>query len=339
MSDVLVTGGAGYIGSHMCVELLEAGHSVVVVDNLSNSSARSLQAAQKITGRSIEFVEADIRDRRKLDAIFQRHEISAVLHFAGLKSVGESVAKPLHYYANNVHGTLQLLEAMTAAGVKTIVFSSSATVYGIPENVPIRECFPTAPINPYGRSKLQVEEVLKDLYAADNAWRISLLRYFNPVGAHPSGDMGEDPNDIPNNLMPYIAQVAVGRRPHLNIFGNDYPTSDGTGIRDYIHVLDLVKGHLKALDFLKRAPGVFVHNLGSGHGHSVLEVIQAFERASGRNIPYQFTERRAGDSAESFADPAKANAELDWSTSLDLERMCEDAWRWQLHHPNGYRGG
>jgi UDP-glucose 4-epimerase len=338
MSEVLVTGGAGFIGSHMCVELLDTGHSVIVVDNLSNSSARSLQAVQKISQRPLHFIEADLRDKKKLESVFRSHDISAVLHFAGLKSVGESVAKPLLYYQNNVQGTLQLVETMAAAGVKTLVFSSSATVYGIPEAVPIQEDFPTAPINPYGRTKLQVEEILRDLHAADGAWRISLLRYFNPVGAHPSGEIGEDPNDIPNNLMPYIAQVAVGRRPHLNVFGNDYPTPDGTGVRDYIHVVDLARGHLKALEYLRGNPGITVHNLGSGRGHSVLEVIRAFEQVSGREIPFRISDRRPGDAAKSFADPTRAKVDFGWSTGLDLERMCEDAWRWQLHHPNGYRG-
>ncbi|MFU8816265.1 MAG: UDP-glucose 4-epimerase GalE [Pseudomonadales bacterium] len=339
MSEILVTGGAGYIGSHMCVELLQAGYKVVVLDNLCNSSARSLQAVQRITQKSLQFVEADLRDGAKLEALFRSHDISAVLHFAGLKAVGESVAKPLLYYDNNVNGTLRLIEAMTAAGVKTLVFSSSATVYGMPERVPIDESFPTAPINPYGRTKLQVEDILQDLQAADPQWRISLLRYFNPVGAHASGEIGEDPNDIPNNLMPYIAQVAVGRLPHLNVYGNDYDTPDGTGVRDYIHVVDLARGHLKALEYLERKPGVAIHNLGTGRGYSVLEVINGFERASGREIPYQITARRPGDAAQSYADPAKANRELGWEATMDIEQMCEDVWRWQMRHPNGYRDG
>ncbi len=337
MAEILVTGGAGYIGSHMCVELLQAGHDVVVVDNLSNSSAHSVQAVQRITQKPLTFVEADLRDARRLRSVFDEHDISAVLHFAGLKAVGESVAKPMLYYDNNVSGTLRLVEAMSDAGVKTLVFSSSATVYGMPERVPIDETFPTAPINPYGRTKLQIEEILRDLQAADPAWRISLLRYFNPVGAHASGEIGEDPNDIPNNLMPYIAQVAVGRLPHLRVFGDDYDTPDGTGVRDYIHVVDLVHGHLKALEFLAENPGIHVHNLGTGRGYSVLEVVEAFSRAAGKQIPYRITERRPGDAAQSYADPAKANRELGWQAAFDLERMCEDVWRWQTRRPQGYR--
>jgi UDP-glucose 4-epimerase len=337
MSEVLVTGGAGYIGSHMCVELLQAGYGVTVIDNLSNSSARSLQAVQRITQKSLSFVEADLRDGARLETLFRAHEFSAVLHFAGLKAVGESVAKPMLYYDNNVNGTLRLIEAMTNSGVRTLVFSSSATVYGMPETVPIDEDFPTAPINPYGRTKLQVEEILQDLQVADPDWRISLLRYFNPVGAHASGEIGEDPNDIPNNLMPFIAQVAVGRLPHLNVFGNDYPTRDGTGVRDYIHVVDLARGHLKALEYLEQHPGVAVHNLGTGRGYSVLEVIDGFEQASGKTIPYHVVDRRPGDAAQSFADPTKANRELGWQAQFDLQQMCDDTWRWQMQHPNGYR--
>jgi UDP-glucose 4-epimerase len=337
MSEVLVTGGAGYIGSHMCVELLQAGYDVTVLDNLSNSSARSLQAVQRITQKSLSFVEADLRDADRLETLFRAHDFSAVLHFAGLKAVGESVAKPMLYYDNNVNGTLRLVEAMTNAGVRTLVFSSSATVYGIPETVPIDESFPTAPINPYGRTKLQVEEILQDMQIADPNWRISLLRYFNPVGAHASGEIGEDPNDIPNNLMPYIAQVAVGRLPHLNVFGSDYPTLDGTGVRDYIHVVDLARGHLKALEYLEKHPGVAIHNLGTGHGYSVLEVIRGFEQASGKTIPYRIVDRRPGDAAQSYADPAKANRELGWQAQFDLQQMCDDTWRWQMRHPNGYR--
>jgi UDP-glucose 4-epimerase len=261
------------------------------------------------------------------------------MHFAGLKAVGESVERPLSYYDNNVCGTRALLEAMAAADVRTLVFSSSATVYGIPDLVPITEEFPTAPINPYGRTKLVVEDMLKDLAASDDSWRIALLRYFNPVGAHPSGEIGEDPNDIPNNLMPYITQVAVGRLPRLRVFGDDYPTHDGTGVRDYIHVMDLVRGHLKALDHLETTPGVSVHNLGTGTGYSVLDVVRAFEQASGRHIPYEIVERRAGDAAQCFADPGKARDDLGWEAQLDLAKMCEDAWRWQQTHPEGYRTG
>jgi len=336
MTEILVTGGAGYIGSHTCVELLQAGYDLVVLDNLCNSSARSLQAVQKITGRSLSFVEADLRDAARLEKLFGSRKISAVLHFAGLKAVGESVAHPLRYYDNNVGGTLNLLHAMNQAAVKTLVFSSSATVYGMPESVPIREDFPTAPINPYGRTKLQIEEILGDLVGSDPTWRLSILRYFNPVGAHPSGDIGEDPNDIPNNLMPYIAQVAVGRLSCLNVFGNDYDTQDGTGVRDYIHVVDLARGHLKALEFIRRQGGLAIHNLGTGRGHSVLEVVRAFERASGRPIPFNMAPRRPGDAAVSYADPGRANEELDWRTTLDLDQMCRDAWNWQMRHPNGY---
>jgi UDP-glucose 4-epimerase len=337
MSEVLVTGGAGYIGSHMCVELLEAGYEVVVVDNLSNSSARALQAVQRIADRALTFVEADIRDGERLDRLFRNHDIEAVIHFAGLKAVGESVAQPLRYYDNNVGGTLRLLEAMTRAEVKTLVFSSSATVYGIPDVAPVSEDAPTGPINPYGRTKLQIEHILRDVHVADPGWRISLLRYFNPVGAHQSGDIGEDPNDVPNNLMPYIAQVAVGRQARLQVFGDDYDTPDGTGVRDYIHVVDLVRGHVKALEHLACGPRLCVHNLGTGKGHSVLEVIKAFERSSGSNVPYQITGRRAGDAALCFADATKANRELDWHARYDLDRMCTDVWRWQQKHPYGYR--
>lgn len=338
MMEVLVTGGSGYIGSHTCVELLQAGYEVIVLDNLSNSSARSLQAVQKIAGKSLSFVEADLRDSERLEALFRSRKIGAVLHFAGLKAVGESVAQPLRYYDNNVGGTLHLLQAMTAASVKTLVFSSSATVYGMPESVPIDEHFPTAPINPYGRTKFQIEEMLGDLVRSDNGWRVSMLRYFNPAGAHPCGDIGEDPNDVPNNLMPYIAQVAVGRLPCLNVFGGDYDTPDGTGIRDYIHVVDLARGHLKALEFIRRKGGLAVHNLGTGQGHSVLEVVRAFERASGKVIPFNIAPRRPGDAAVCYANPARANNELDWQATLNLDRMCQDAWNWQTRHPNGYNG-
>ena len=337
MTEILVTGGAGYIGSHMCVELLQAGHQVVVLDNLSNSSARSLEAVQCITQKSLKFAQGDLRDSDVLAQVFRDHDFGAVMHFGGLKAVGESVANPVRYYDNNVNGTLRLVEAMLEAKVKTLVFSSSATVYGMPESVPISEDFPTRPINPYGRTKLQIEELLRDVHASDKEWRISLLRYFNPVGAHASGEIGEDPNDIPNNLMPYIAQVAVGKLPRLRVFGNDYPTHDGTGIRDYIHVMDLVRGHLKALEYLQKGPRLAVHNLGTGTGYSVLDVIAAFERGSGREIPYEFAERRAGDAAECFADASKANMELGWQAHFDLGRMCEDVWRWQQKHPDGYR--
>ena len=333
---VLVTGGAGYIGSHMCVELLQSGYEVVVLDNLSNSSAKSLDAVQRITQKSLTFHEADLRDEAALSDVFEQHEIGAVLHFAGLKAVGESVAKPLSYYDNNVNGTLRLLEAMQKAEVRTIVFSSSATVYGIPEEMPIREDFPTGPINPYGRSKLQVEDILRDLAASDPEWRITLLRYFNPIGAHASGEIGEDPNDIPNNLLPYISQVAIGRLDQLNVFGDDYDTPDGTGIRDYIHVLDLVRGHLKALEYLKEHQGVHTYNLGTGRGYSVLEMLAAFEKASNRAIPHRIVARRPGDAAVSYADPSKACMDLGWRAELGLERMCEDVWRWQSNYPDGF---
>jgi len=333
---VLVTGGAGYIGTHMCVELLQTGHKVVVLDDLSNSSIKSLGAVQRITQKPLTFIEGDIRDTATLHQLFDQHSIEAVLHFAGLKAVGESGKAPLRYYDVNVNGTLRLVEAMSAAACKTLVFSSSATVYGVPEQMPIRENTPTGAINPYGRSKLMVEEVLKDLYSSDPSWRISLLRYFNPVGAHASGEIGEDPNDVPNNLMPFIAQVAVGRRDKLNVFGDDYDTPDGTGIRDYIHVVDLARGHLKALDYLADEPKLSVHNLGTGNGYSVLDAVQAFEVACGRCIPYEVVGRRAGDAAASFADASKANLELDWRAEYDLPRMCEDTWRWQHKHPKGY---
>jgi len=333
---ILVTGGAGYIGSHMCVELLQSGYRVVVLDNLSNSSSRSLDAVERITQKSLSFVEGDIRDAGLLARLFEQHDISAVLHFAGLKAVGESVEAPVSYYDVNVNGTLKLVDAMSAAGCKTLVFSSSATVYGIPEQMPIAEDAPTGAINPYGRSKLMVEEILQDLYASDPSWRISLLRYFNPVGAHGSGELGEDPNDIPNNLMPYISQVAVGRREKLNVFGDDYDTPDGTGVRDYIHVVDLAKGHLKALEYLADAPKMAIHNLGTGTGYSVMDAVHAFEAASGKTIPYEVVARRPGDAAVSYADPTKAREELGWTAEFDLERMCADAWRWQSNYPMGF---
>lgn len=339
MSEILVTGGAGYIGSHMCVELLQAGHEVVVADNLCNSSPKSLAAVQRITQKSLTFRELDLRDGDALRQLFAEHAFSAVMHFGGLKAVGESVSNPTRYYDNNVNATLRLIDCMQAAEVKTLVFSSSATVYGVPENMPITEDFPTAPINPYGRSKLMVEDVLRDLFVADPEWRISMLRYFNPVGSHPSGEIGEDPNGIPNNLVPFISQVAVGKRPHLNVFADDYPTPDGTGIRDYIHVLDLVRGHLHALEYLARGPGCSVHNLGTGQGHSVFEVLHAFEAACGRTLPYKIVERRPGDAAESYAATDKAAAELNWRAEHDLQRMCEDVWRWQSRYPDGFVDG
>jgi UDP-glucose 4-epimerase len=334
---ILVTGGAGYIGSHTCVEMLRAGMEPVVVDNLSNSKEEALRRVEKITARSVSFYKADIRDKSALASIFARHTISAVVHFAGLKSVGESVEQPLRYYDNNVSGTLVLCETMVEAGIKRIVFSSSATVYGDPHTVPIREDFPVgATTNPYGRSKFMVEEVLRDLHVADPSWRIGLLRYFNPVGAHASGLIGEDPNGIPNNLMPYIAQVAVGQRPYLNVFGDDYPTPDGTGVRDYIHVVDLALGHVAALRYLDCHNGVATVNLGTGSGVSVLAMVKAFERASGRAVPYQIVQRRTGDIARCYADPSLAEQLLGWKAVRDIDAMCEDTWRWQSMNPVGY---
>ena len=333
---LLVTGGAGFIGSHTCVELLGAGHDVTVLDNLSNSSIKSLDAVRRVTNRTVDFVHGDLRNRGCLDALFEERRFDAVIHFGGLKAVGESVEKPLLYYENNVTGTLLLIDAMRAHGVKTIVFSSSATVYGDPERVPATEDLPTRATNPYGRSKLMIEQLLGDLHASDPEWRISLLRYFNPVGAHASGEMGEDPRGAPNNLLPYIAQVAVGRRTHLRVFGDDYPTPDGTGVRDYIHVVDLALGHLAALEYLQNGPRLAIHNLGTGKGTSVLEALRAFERASGRAIPYRVEGRRPGDIAASYADTSKARRELGWSTRFDLDDMCRDAWRWQSKYPHGF---
>ncbi len=335
-SSILVTGGAGYIGSHTCVELLNAGHQVVVLDNLSNSNSRSLDAVRRVTNQTLEFVEGDIRNAGALDALFATHQIDAVVHFAGLKAVGESVERPLQYYDNNVNGTLQLITAMRAHDVKTLVFSSSATVYGDPARIPATEDLPTDATNPYGRSKLIIEHMLRDLHRADPEWRISLLRYFNPVGAHASGELGEDPRGTPNNLLPYIAQVAIGRLPYLRVFGNDYPTRDGTGVRDYIHVVDLARGHLAALNYLAQGPQLAVHNLGTGHGSSVLEAITAFETACGKSIPYRVVERRPGDIAECYADTSKAQRELGWHAQFDLDDMCRDAWHWQSRHPNGF---
>lgn len=334
---ILVTGGAGYIGSHTCIRLLESGYRVVVLDNFSNSSREAVRRVEDITRQALPLVEGDVNDAALLDQLFEQHAIDAVIHFAGLKAVGESVAQPLRYYHNNVSGTLVLCEAMRRAGVKNMVFSSSATVYGDPASVPIREDFPTSATNPYGRSKLMVEGLLGDLYVSDNAWNVALLRYFNPVGAHISGRIGEDPADIPNNLMPYIAQVAVGRREHLSVFGSDYPTHDGTGVRDYIHVMDLAEGHVKALQWLERGLGLKAFNLGTGQGYSVLDMLHAFERACGQKLPYVLTDRRPGDVACCYADPAMAAEELGWRAELGLEAMCADAWRWQSNNPNGYR--
>lgn len=333
---ILVTGGAGYIGSHTCVELLNEGHDVVVVDNLSNSSKESLARVKKITGKTLDLLEVDLLDKKKVQSVFITHAIDAVIHFAGFKAVGESVAKPLAYYQNNISGTLNLLEAMGEAGVKKIVFSSSATVYGDPASLPITEKFPLSVTNPYGRTKLMIEEILQDLYVADDQWHIALLRYFNPVGAHESGKIGEDPRDIPNNLMPYIARVAVGTLPKVNVFGNDYDTKDGTGVRDYIHVTDLARGHISSLPKLMESPGVLIYNLGTGNGYSVLEMIQGFERASNQEIPHEITPRRAGDIASCWADPSKAEKELGWKAVKDMDDMCRDTWNWQIKNPQGY---
>ena len=326
---ILVTGGTGYIGSHTVVELLNAGYEVVVVDNLSNSQQVVKERVEKIAGRKFDFVQADIRDRAAMEAAFAAHQVGAVIHFAGLKAVGESVAQPLRYYDNNVSGSVVLFETMAKFGVKTLVFSSSATVYGDPASVPILEDFPLSATNPYGRSKLMIEEILRDLSKAEPDWRIALLRYFNPVGAHESGLIGEEPNGIPNNLVPYIAQVANGQRERLSVFGGDYPTPDGTGMRDYIHVVDLAIGHVKTLERLARDTGVLTYNLGTGRGNSVLEMVRAFEKACGRAIPYQIVERRPGDIAKCYADPTRAREELGWVAERDVAQMCADVWRYQ----------
>ncbi len=339
MPLTLITGGAGYIGSHTCVELLCAGHDVVVIDDLSNSSAEALRRVEVLGGRQLAgFIQADVRDRAVLNGVFARYPVEAVIHFAAKKAVGESVALPRAYYDNNLNGLLSLLEAMDDAGVRRLVFSSSATVYGDPASVPIDEGFPTAATNPYGRTKLMGEEILRDVGAADPRWNIALLRYFNPVGAHRSGRIGEDPDGLPNNLMPYVSQVAVGRLERLNVFGGDYPTPDGTGVRDYIHVVDLARGHLRALERIGGLPGVSTFNLGTGRGYSVLEVVKAFEAASERSIPYRIVARRPGDVAACWADPARAAEVLGWRAELDLAAMCADAWRWQRLNPRGYDG-
>ncbi|MBF0211689.1 MAG: UDP-glucose 4-epimerase GalE [Desulfamplus sp.] len=347
---VVVTGGAGYIGSHTCLELLKEGYEVVVVDNLANSSSESIKRVQEIANKKIEFHQVDVRDREKLSAIFNEHKkeenkssIKGVIHFAGLKAVGESVRIPLDYYSNNITGTLSLLEVMKSHGVKNLVFSSSATVYGEPKTLPIKEDFPLSVTNPYGRTKLMIEEILKDLQASDPSWNIALLRYFNPVGADRSGKIGEDPFGIPNNLFPYIAQVAVGRLPFLNIFGDDYHTKyntkDGTGVRDFIHVSDLALGHIKALPKLFTNSGLVIYNLGTGKGSSVMELLRAFEAASGRKIPFKIVNRRAGDIAACYADPSKAQKELNWIATRTIEDMCRDTWNWQKNNPNGFKKG
>jgi len=333
---ILVTGGAGYIGSHTVIELLQAGHDVVVVDNLCNSKEESLRRVQEITGRTVDFHRLDLLDQPALSALFAATRIDAVIHFAGLKAVGESVKIPLRYYHNNLTGTFNLCEAMAQAGCRNLVFSSSATVYGDPASLPIREDFPLSATNPYGRTKLILEQVLRDLHVADPALNIALLRYFNPVGAHASGRIGEDPNGIPNNLFPYIAQVATGKLKELSVYGDDYPTPDGSGVRDYIHVSDLAVGHLRALEKLVTNPGVVTYNLGTGRGYSVLEMVAAFEKASGKKIPCRIAPRRAGDIAACYADPAKARAELGWEATRGIDEMCADTWRWQSQNPNGF---
>ncbi len=336
MRTILVTGGAGYIGSHTCLELLNEGNAVVVVDNLENSSREALTRVEAITGKSVDFYPVDVCDRDALRGVFQKHTIHAVIHFAGLKAVGESVAQPLRYYRNNLDSTLALCEVMAEFEVKNLVFSSSATVYGLPERVPITEDFPTWCTNPYGWTKLMNEQILRDVQAANPTWSIVLLRYFNPIGAHESGQIGEDPSGIPNNLMPFIAQVAVGRRDKLHVFGADYPTVDGTGVRDYIHVVDLAIGHIRALEYAAAHTGTEAINLGTGQGYSVLQLVKAFEHASGRKVPYQIDPRRPGDVALCYADPTKARELLHWQAVRDLETMCRDTWRWQSQNPNGY---
>lgn len=333
---ILVTGGAGYIGSHACVELLAAGYSVAVVDNLSNSKVESLKRVQRIAGKSLAFHQVDLRDKAALAAVFDATHIQAVIHFAGFKAVGESVLFPLRYYQNNITGTLVLCEVMQSHQVRNLVFSSSATVYGDPHQVPVTEDFPLHATNPYGRTKLMIEEILKDIHASDPAWNIALLRYFNPVGAHESGLIGEDPNDIPSNLLPYITQVGVGKLEELRVFGNDYPTPDGTGVRDFIHVVDLAVGHIHALNKLSENSGIVTYNLGTGKGYSVLEMITAFEKVSNKHIPYRIMDRRPGDVASSYADPSKAQREMGWIALRFLDDICRDAWKWQSQNPNGY---
>ncbi len=336
MNKILVTGGTGFIGSHTILELLNNGYDVVAMDNLSNSKITSLKRVEEMTGKSVEFRKVDLLDSEELQSLFGEFSFDAVIHFAGLKAVGESVEKPLLYYQNNVSGTINLCNSMVHSGVKKIVFSSSATVYGNPDQSPLSEAAELSATNPYGQTKLTIEHILRDISRADPEWKISLLRYFNPVGAHESGKIGEDPTGIPNNLMPYVTQVAVGKRDELTVFGDDYPTKDGTGVRDYIHVVDLAKGHLKALEKLDSIRGTEAYNLGTGSGSSVLYVIHTFEKATGKNIPYKISDRRPGDAAICFADPGKAKKELGWETELTLEDMCRDAWNWQINNPNGY---
>ena len=332
---ILVTGGAGYIGSHTCIELLNNGEEIVVLDNFSNSKPRVLELIKEISGKTFRFYQADLLDRDAVERVFEENDIDSVIHFAGLKAVGESVEKPIEYYHNNITGTLILIDEMRKHGCKRLVFSSSATVYGSPKSVPIKEDFPRSTTNPYGSTKLMIEDILRDVSVSDDEWSIALLRYFNPIGAHKSGKLGEDPNGIPNNLMPYIQKVAVRKLPRLGVFGNDYPTRDGTGVRDYIHVVDLALGHVKAIQKLRNMTGVGVWNLGTGKGYSVLEVVNAFIRASGTDIPYDIKPRRAGDIAECYADPSKAFDELGWKAERDLDEMCEDSWRFIKQNPEG----
>ncbi|MFO7846062.1 MAG: UDP-glucose 4-epimerase GalE [Balneolaceae bacterium] len=334
---ILVTGGTGFIGSHTILELLNAGHDVHAMDNLSNSKVTSLERVEKLTGRKVQFQKADLLDENALDRLLDGTGIDAVIHFAGLKAVGESVEKPLYYYENNVTGTINLCKAMARHGIKRMVFSSSATVYGNPAKSPLTEESKLSATNPYGQSKLTIEHILRDICAADQEWEVSLLRYFNPVGAHESGEIGEDPNGIPNNLMPFVTQVAVGKREKLSVFGSDYPTEDGTGVRDYIHVVDLAKGHLKAIENLEKESGAEAYNLGTGEGSSVLDVVKTFEKATGKKINYELTDRRPGDAAVCFADVRKAKEKLHWQTEKNLEDMCRDAWNWQTKNPNGYK--
>ncbi|MCY9664522.1 UDP-glucose 4-epimerase GalE [Paenibacillus alginolyticus] len=333
---VLVTGGAGYVGSHTCLELLNAGYEIVVVDNLCNSSSESLRRVNEVTGKDFKFYQIDLLDRQSLEDVFKQNKIEAVVHFAGLKAVGESVRLPLRYYHNNITGTLVLCELMQEYAVKRMIFSSSATVYGMSESVPISEKSPLGATNAYGRTKLIIEEIMQDVYVSDPNWSIAILRYFNPIGAHSSGRLGEDPNGIPNNLMPFITQVAVGGLKELQIYGNDYPTLDGTGVRDYIHVEDLARGHLKALEKVMATTGVEAYNLGTGRGYSVIEMVSAFERVTGRRIPYKMTDRRPGDIGICYSDPTKAERELGWIAEKGIEEMCRDAWRWQSNNPCGY---
>jgi len=333
---ILVTGGAGYIGSHSCLELLAAGYDLVVVDNLCNSKREALRRVERLTGKTVHFHQIDLRSEAELDQIFRQYDFEAVIHFAGLKAVGESVKIPVEYYHNNITATLILLKMMARYAVKNIVFSSSATVYGDPHTVPITEDFPIQAASPYGRTKLFIEEILRDVYQSDREWNVILLRYFNPVGAHLSGEIGEDPNGIPNNLFPYISQVAVGKLKQLPIYGNDYPTPDGTGVRDYIHVVDLARGHLKALEKLRSKPGLAIYNLGTGQGYSVLQIVKAFEEASGKRIPYRVVARRPGDIAVCYADASLAERELGWTARKGMDEMCADTWNWQSRNPNGY---